>query len=85
MITHQQGAIDMTKVALALANDETTTTLAAEIIKDQEREISQRRDWLSRNAPKEVSRCGRTVASRCVIPGAARPLGVRPRLTTVRG
>ncbi|OYW59835.1 MAG: hypothetical protein B7Z40_20970 [Bosea sp. 12-68-7] len=85
MITHHQGAIDMTKVALALTNDETTKTLAAEIITDQEREISQKREWLSKNAPKAASLCGRTVASRCVIPGAALPLGIRPLLTTVRG
>jgi uncharacterized protein (DUF305 family) len=52
MIPHHQGAIDMAKVALAHAKDETTKTLAAQIIKDQEREIAEMREWLSKNAPK---------------------------------
>jgi uncharacterized protein (DUF305 family) len=42
----------MTKVALAHANDETTETLAAEIIKDREREIAQMREWPSKDVPK---------------------------------
>ena len=45
-------AIDMAKVALVHAKDETTKTLAAQIIKDQEREIAEMREWLSKNAPK---------------------------------
>ena len=52
MIPHHQGAIDMAKVALVHAKDETTKTLAAQIIKDQEREIAEMREWLSKNAPK---------------------------------
>ena len=52
MIPHHQGAIDMAKVALAHAKDETTKALAAQIIKDQEREIAEMREWLSKNAPK---------------------------------
>ena len=52
MIPHHQGAIDMAKVALAHAKDETTKTLAAQIIKDQEREIAEMREWLGKNAPK---------------------------------
>ncbi len=52
MIPHHQGAIDMAKVALAHAKDETTKSLAAQIIKDQEREIAEMREWLSKNAPK---------------------------------
>lgn len=52
MIPHHQGAIEMAKVALAHAKDETTKTLAAQIIKDQEREIAEMREWLSKNAPK---------------------------------
>jgi uncharacterized protein (DUF305 family) len=39
----------MTKVALAHANDETTETLAAEIIKDR---IAQMREWPSKDVPK---------------------------------
>jgi len=52
MIPHHQGAIDMAKVALAHAKDETTKALAAQIIKDQEREIAEMREWLSKNAAK---------------------------------
>lgn len=52
MIPHHQGAIDMAKVALAHAKDETTKAIAAQIIKDQEREIAEMREWLSKNAPK---------------------------------
>jgi len=52
MIPHHQGAIDMAKVALTHAKDETTKTLAAQIIKDQEREIAEMREWLRKNAPK---------------------------------
>lgn len=52
MIPHHQGAIDMAKVALAHAKDETTKALAAQIIKDQEREIAEMREWLSKNSPK---------------------------------
>ncbi len=42
----------MTKVVLAHANDETSETLAAEIIKDHEREITQMRHWPSKDVPK---------------------------------
>lgn len=52
MIPHHQGAIDMAKVALIHAKDETTKALAAQIIKDQEREIAEMREWLAKNAPK---------------------------------
>ncbi|WP_342029054.1 CopM family metallochaperone [Bosea lupini] len=52
MIPHHQGAIDMAKVALAHAKDETTKALAVQIIKDQEREIAEMREWLSKNPPK---------------------------------
>jgi uncharacterized protein (DUF305 family) len=51
-IPHHQGAIGMAKVALADAKDETTKALAAQIIKDQERDIAEMREWLSKNPPK---------------------------------
>lgn len=52
MIPHHQGAIDMAKVALVHAKDEKTKAMAAQIIKDQENEIAEMREWLSKNAPK---------------------------------
>ncbi|HEY5777266.1 MAG TPA: DUF305 domain-containing protein [Terrimicrobiaceae bacterium] len=52
MIPHHQGAIDMAKIALAHAKDETTKNLAIQIIKVQEREIAEMREWLIKNALK---------------------------------
>jgi uncharacterized protein (DUF305 family) len=52
MIPHHQGAIDMAKVALKHAKDPDTKKMAQKIIDDQEREISEMRDWLKKNGNK---------------------------------
>lgn len=46
MIPHHQGAIDMAKVALKYATDESTKVMARQIIAAQEKEIAEMRDWL---------------------------------------
>lgn len=51
MIPHHQGAIDMAKVVLQHGKDETTRKWAADIIREQEREIAEMRAWLQKNAP----------------------------------
>ena len=48
MIPHHQGAIDIAKVALQHGKDEQINKWAADIIREQEREISEMRDWLKK-------------------------------------
>ncbi len=50
MIPHHQGAIDMAKVVLEHGKDEQVRKWAADIIREQEREIAEMRAWLARNA-----------------------------------
>jgi hypothetical protein len=50
MIPHHQGAIDMARVLLQHGKDETTRKWANDIIREQEREIAEMREWLTRNA-----------------------------------
>jgi hypothetical protein len=52
MIPHHQGAIDMAKVVLEHGKDEQTRKWAADIIREQEREIAEMRAWLSRNGQR---------------------------------
>jgi uncharacterized protein (DUF305 family) len=49
MIPHHQGAIDTAKVQLAHGKDGSLRALA-EKIADQEKEIAQMQDWLTKNA-----------------------------------
>lgn len=50
MIPHHQGAIDMAEVVLKYGKDETTKKWAADIIREQKREIGEMEAWLKKNA-----------------------------------
>jgi uncharacterized protein (DUF305 family) len=49
MIPHHQGAIDMAKVELQYGKDPALRKMAAKIVKDQEKEISQMRSWTTKH------------------------------------
>ncbi|RDI61910.1 CopM family metallochaperone [Microvirga subterranea] len=48
MIPHHQGAIDMAKVLLEHGKDEQARKWAADVIREQEREIAEMQAWLKK-------------------------------------
>lgn len=50
MIPHHRGAIDMARVVMAHGKNETTRRWANDIIREQEREIAEMREWLRVNS-----------------------------------
>ena len=50
MIPHHQAAIDMAKVVLQYGKDPQTRKLAEDVVKAQQREITEMQDWLKKNA-----------------------------------
>jgi uncharacterized protein (DUF305 family) len=50
MIPHHQGAIDMAQVVLRHGKNEAARKWANDILREQQREISQMREWLRLNA-----------------------------------
>lgn len=52
MIAHHQGAIDLAKVVLQYGKDDQAKKWANDVIRDQQREISEMEDWLKKNTPR---------------------------------
>ncbi|MGE3708897.1 MAG: DUF305 domain-containing protein [Hyphomicrobiaceae bacterium] len=50
MIAHHQGAIDMAKVVLQYGKDDQAKKWANDVIREQQREISEMEEWLKKNA-----------------------------------
>ena len=50
MIPHHQGAIDMAKVVLQYGNDPQVKKWANDVLREQQREISEMEEWLKKNA-----------------------------------
>ncbi len=55
MIPHHQGAIDMAGVVLKTGDNAEAKKMAETVIKAQEQEIAELKQWLSKNAKKEGS------------------------------
>jgi len=53
MIPHHQGAIDMARVVLKTGDNAAAKKMAETVIKAQEQEIAEMKDWLKKNATKE--------------------------------
>lgn len=50
MIPHHQGAIEMAKIVLQYGKDEQVRKWANDVIREQQREMSEMEDWLKKNA-----------------------------------
>ena len=50
MIAHHQGAIDMARVVLQYGKDDQAKKWANDVIREQQREISEMEEWLKKNA-----------------------------------
>jgi uncharacterized protein (DUF305 family) len=50
MIPHHQAAIDMAKVVLQYGKDPQTRKLAEDVVREQQREITEMQEWLKKNA-----------------------------------
>jgi uncharacterized protein (DUF305 family) len=50
MIAHHQGAIDMAKVRLQYGKDEQTRKWSEDVLREQQREITEMEEWLKKNA-----------------------------------
>jgi uncharacterized protein (DUF305 family) len=50
MIPHHQAAIDMAKVVLQYGKDPQTRKLAEDVVREQQREITDMQEWLKKNA-----------------------------------
>jgi uncharacterized protein (DUF305 family) len=50
MIPHHQAAIDMAKVVLQYGKDPHTRKLAEDVVREQQREITDMEEWLKKNA-----------------------------------
>ena len=53
MIPHHQGAIDMSQVVLKSGDNAEAKKMAEKTIREQEKEIADLKEWLSKNAKKE--------------------------------
>ena len=53
MIPHHQSAIDMSKAVLKTGDNVEIKRMAGKIINDQEKEISELREWIGKNAKSE--------------------------------
>ena len=50
MIAHHQGAIDMARVRLQFGKDEQTRKWADDVIREQQREITEMESWLQQKS-----------------------------------